>query len=73
MSPEELLGKILSHVMMVRDSKYIEYLAQGNISSTEPKVIGFKATNEKEKSSMEETIDVFGLDDEEMMLIIKSF
>jgi hypothetical protein len=26
MSPEEVLGKFLRHEMMVRDSKYIEYL-----------------------------------------------
>jgi hypothetical protein len=36
MSPKEVLGKFLSHNMMVRDSKYIEDLAQGNVSSTKP-------------------------------------
>jgi hypothetical protein len=47
MSHEELLGKFLSHEILVRDSKYIEDLAQGNVSSTESQVVAFKATNEK--------------------------
>jgi hypothetical protein len=59
--------------MMVKDSKHIDNLAQGNISS-KPQAIALKVTNEKEESpSKEETIDVSGLDDEEMALIIKSF
>jgi hypothetical protein len=36
MSPKEVHGKSLSHNMMVRNSKYIEDLAQGNVSSTKP-------------------------------------
>jgi hypothetical protein len=36
MTPMEVFGKFLSHDMMVRDSKYIEDLVQGNISSNEP-------------------------------------
>jgi hypothetical protein len=66
MYPKEVLGKFLSHEMMVSDSKYIEDLAQGNVSSTKPQVISFKATNDKEDiPSKEETNDVFDLDDEE--------
>jgi hypothetical protein len=30
MTPEEVLGKFLSHEMMVRESKYIKYLVQQN-------------------------------------------
>jgi hypothetical protein len=74
MSPKEVLRKFLSHEMMAMDSKYIEDLAQGNVSSTEPQVVAFKATNEKEEiPSEEETIDVFDLNVEEMALIIKGF
>jgi hypothetical protein len=65
MSLEEVLGKFLSHEMMVKDSKHINDLAQGNVSSIEPQVIDIKATNKKEECpNMEETIDVFSLDDE---------
>lgn len=75
MSPKEVLRKFLSHEMVARDSKYIEYLAQGNVSSIEPQVVAFKTTNEKEEEipSKEETIDVFSLNVEEMALIVKGF
>jgi hypothetical protein len=33
MSSEEVLGKFLSHEMMVRDSKYIKDLVHGSVSS----------------------------------------
>jgi hypothetical protein len=36
MPPGEVLEKFLYHEMMVRNSKYIKDLAQGNISSNEP-------------------------------------
>jgi hypothetical protein len=49
-SPKEVLGKFLSHEVLVRDSKYIEDMAQGNVSSNEPQVVAFKATNEKEET-----------------------
>jgi hypothetical protein len=47
MFPKEMLGMFLSHEMTVRDSKYIEDLAQGNISPNKPQVVSFKGTNEK--------------------------
>jgi hypothetical protein len=74
-TPEVVIGKFLKHKMMVNYSKHADDLVQGNIFSTEPQVVAFKATNEKEEEnpSKEETIDVSGLDDEEMALIIKSF
>lgn len=46
---EEVLGKILSHVMMVKYSKDVEDLHQGNVPNTEPQVVAFKATREKRK------------------------
>jgi hypothetical protein len=74
MSPKEVLGKFLSHEMMVRHFKYIKDCMQGNVSSTEPQVVAFKETSEMEEVPIkEETIDVSGHDDEEMMLTIKSF
>jgi hypothetical protein len=73
MLSKEMLEKFISHEMMVKDSKHIDDLAQCNIS-TKPHAIALKVTNEKEESpTKEEMIDVSGLDDEEMTLIIKSF
>jgi hypothetical protein len=74
MTPEEVLGKVLSHEMMVKDSKLIEDLHQGN-ANTEPQVVAFTTTSDKEEgaSSKELSIDPSKLDDEEMALIIKSF
>jgi hypothetical protein len=65
MTPEEVLGKVLSHEMMVKDSKLIEDLHQGN-ANTEPQVVAFKATSDKEEgaSSKELLIDPSKLDDE---------
>jgi hypothetical protein len=51
MTLEEVFGKFLSHEIMVKESKCIEGLVQGNISSNEPQLIAFKATNEKETPS----------------------
>jgi hypothetical protein len=75
MSPKEVIGKFHSHEMMVKDSKHIKDLAQGNVTTIEPQPIALKATSEakEEPSSKEKTIDVFELDDEEMALIIKNF
>jgi hypothetical protein len=36
MTPEEVFGKLLNHEIMFRNSKYIEDLAQENVSTKEP-------------------------------------
>jgi hypothetical protein len=51
MSLEEVLGKFLIHEMMIKDSKLIDDMAQGNITSTEPQIVSLKPTNEKEGPS----------------------
>jgi hypothetical protein len=48
MVSEEVLGKFISHQMMVKDAKYVDDLANRNILSTEMQVVDFKATNVKE-------------------------
>jgi hypothetical protein len=47
MSLEDVLGKFLIHAMMVKDSKLIDDLAQGNITSIEPQIVSLKPTNEE--------------------------
>jgi hypothetical protein len=48
MNPEEVLGKFVSHQMMVKNTKYIDDIANGSIPASERQAIAFKATNNKE-------------------------
>jgi hypothetical protein len=48
MSPEEVLGKIVNHQMMVKDVKYINDIANGSLPINEPQATAFKAMNNKE-------------------------
>jgi hypothetical protein len=57
MSPEEVIGKFVSFELMIKDSKHI----------------AFKAMEEKESTPSRLPIDASKLDNEEMVLIIKSF
>jgi hypothetical protein len=60
--------------MMVRNSKYIQDLLQGNISSYEPQHVAFKATNEKEAApSKVAQLKAADLNDKEMTLVTKRF
>jgi hypothetical protein len=75
MSPEEVIGKFVSFELMIKGSKQIVNLKQGNTSTPEVQPIAFKATEEKkeESTSSKLPIDTSKLDNEEMTLIIKSF
>jgi hypothetical protein len=73
MSPEEVIGKFVSFELMVKGSKQI--VEQGGTSTPKVQPVAFKATEEKkeESTSSRLPIDASKLDNEEMMLIIKSF
>jgi hypothetical protein len=60
---------------MIKDSKHIVNLEQGATSTPEVQPVAFKATEEekKESTSSRIPIDASKLDNEEMVLIIKSF
>jgi hypothetical protein len=75
MSPEEVIGKFVSFELMIKDSKHIVNLEQGATSTPKMQPIAFKATEEekKEYTPSRLPIDASKLDNEEMMLIIKSF
>jgi hypothetical protein len=75
MSPEEVIGKLVSFELMIKDSKHIVNLEQGTTSTPEAQPVAFKATEEKkeESTSSRLPIDASKLDNEEMALIIKSF
>jgi ubiquinone biosynthesis protein UbiJ len=74
-SPEEVIGKFVSFELMIKGSKQIINLEQGGTSTPEVQPIAFKATEEKkeESTSSRLPIDAFKLDNEEMVLIIKTF
>jgi hypothetical protein len=73
MSPEEVIGKFVSFELMIKGSKQI--IERGATSTPEVQPVAFKATEEKkeESTSSRLPIDASKLDNEEMMLIIKSF
>jgi hypothetical protein len=73
MSPDEVIGKLVSFELMIKGSKQI--VEQGDTSTSKVQLIAFKATEEKkeESTSSRLSIDASKLDNEEMTLIIKSF
>jgi hypothetical protein len=75
MSPKEVIDKFVSFELMMKDSKHIINLEQGATSTPEVQPIAFKATEEKKMESTVSRlpIDASKLDNEEMVLIIKSF
>jgi hypothetical protein len=75
MSPEEAIRKFVSFELMIKGSKHIVDLEQGDTSTPEVQPIAFKETEEKkeESTSSRLPIDASKLDNEEMTLIIKSF
>jgi hypothetical protein len=74
MSLEEVIGKFVSSKLMIKNSKHIVNLEQGATSTPEVQPVAFKATEEKKESTPSRLpIDASKLDNEEMVLIIKSF
>jgi hypothetical protein len=75
MSLEEVIGKFVSFKLMIKGSKQIVNLEQGDTSTPEVQPVAFKATEEKkeESTSSRLPIDAYKLDNKEMALIIKSF
>ena len=75
MSPEEVIGKVVSFELMIKGSKQIVNLEQGATSTPKVQPITFKATEEKKEESTPSRlpIDASKLDNEEMALIMKSF
>jgi hypothetical protein len=74
MSPEEVIGKLVSFELMIKGSKKI--IEQGTSSSVpEAQPVAFMEMEEKKEDSTPSRvpIDASKLDNEEMALIIKSF
>jgi hypothetical protein len=75
MSPEEVIGKLVSFGLMIKGSKHIVSLEQGSTSTPEVQPVAFKATKEEKKEPTPSRIPINAskLDNEKMALIIKSF
>jgi hypothetical protein len=71
MSPEEVIGKFVSFELMIKGSKHIVYLEQGDTSTPEVQPVAFKPKEEKkeESTSSRLPIDASKLDNEEMALV----
>jgi hypothetical protein len=74
MTPEEILGKFVSRLMMVKEARYVDDALNGPLSVHEPQTIALKATSSRETlTSKVAQVEAAGLNEDEMALIIKRF
>jgi hypothetical protein len=74
MTPEEILGKFVSGRMMVKEARYVDDALKGPLPVHKPQTVALKATNSREAlPSKVAQVEVAGLNEEEMALIIKRF
>jgi hypothetical protein len=74
MTPEEILRKFVSRRMMVKEARYIDDALNGPLPVYEPQPVALKATSSKETlPSKVAQVEVTGLNEDEMALIIKRF
>jgi hypothetical protein len=74
MTPEEILGKFISRRMMVKEARYVDDALNGPLPLHESQPVALKATSSREAlPSKVAQVEVAGLNEEEMTLIIKRF
>jgi hypothetical protein len=74
MTLEEILGKFVSGCMMVKETRYVDVFANRPLPIYEPQPIALKATTSKEALPNKVTqVEVAGLNEDEMALVIKRF
>jgi hypothetical protein len=74
MSPKEILGKFVNGCLMVKETRYIDDIANGPLPLYEPQPIALKAmTNKETLPNKVAQVEATGLNEEEMVLIIKRF
>jgi hypothetical protein len=74
MTPEEILGKFMSGRMMVKEARYVDDALNGPLPVYEPQPVALKATSSTEAlPSKVAQVEVVGLNEDEMTLIIKRF
>jgi hypothetical protein len=71
---EEILGKFVSGCMMVKEARYVDNIANGPLPIYEPQPVALKATTSKEwLPNKVAQVEVAGLNEDEMTLVIKRF
>jgi vacuolar-type H+-ATPase subunit H len=74
MMPEEILGKFVSGRMMVKEARYMDDALNGPLPVYEPQPVALKATSSREAlPSKVAQVKAAGLNEDEMVLIIKRF
>jgi hypothetical protein len=74
MTPEEILGKFVSRRMMVKEARYVDDTLNGPLPVYEPQPIALKATSSREAlPNKVAQVEAVGLNEDEMVLIIKRF
>jgi hypothetical protein len=74
MMAEEILGKFMSRRMMVKEARYVDDALNGPLPVYEPQPVALKATSSREAlPSKVAQVEAFGLNEDEMALIIKCF
>jgi hypothetical protein len=74
MTPEEILGKFVSGRMMIKEPRYVDEALNGPMPIYEPQTVALKATSSREVlPSKVAQVEVAGLNEDEMALIIKCF
>jgi hypothetical protein len=75
MTPDEILGKFVSGRMMVKEARCVDDALNGPMPIYEPQPVALKATSSSREAlpSKVEQVEVAGLNEDEMALIIKRF
>jgi hypothetical protein len=74
MTPEEILRKFVSGRMMVKETRYVDDIANSPLPLYEPQPVALKATSGKEAlPNKVAQVEVVRLNEEEMVLAIKRF
>jgi hypothetical protein len=74
MTPEEILGKFVSERMMVKEARYVDDALNGPLPVYEPQPVALKATSSRDAlPSKVAQVEAAGLNEDEMVLIIKHF
>ena len=74
MTPEEILRKFVSERMMVKEARYVDDIANGPLPIYELQPVALKATTSKEAlPNKVAQVEVVGLNEDEMALVIKRF
>jgi hypothetical protein len=74
MTPKEILGKFVSGRMIVKEARYVDDAANGQLPLYEPQPVALKATSSKEALPCKVAqVEAVRLNEDEMALIIKCF